>query len=108
MPWLRTRSWDRRDGIFRAPQVASNCSTLSTLLRISPGFSVNPLRRFGCRFDIATSLMPGIEFRICSAMPRPIKPAPTIATRTGFLSRSLCCNAQSTIIMFDLSDIQSL
>src|SRR5215207_4276880 len=42
--------------------------------------------------------MPGTEPRICSAIPWPMKPAPTMPTRTGLPSARRCSSARSTTI----------
>ena len=43
--------------------------------------------------------MPGVDWMICSATPRPMNPAPTMATRTGLFSAWRFFNALSMMIM---------
>ena len=70
-------------GRRRSPRRARPTS-LDHLDVLDAGLAVRlAARASACGWTIATSSIPGTEFTIWLAMPRAMKPAPTIATRTG-------------------------
>src|SRR5215211_717387 len=78
--------------------IAYRPAAMATSTSSAPASSYASRARSRVRFAIATSRRPGTEPRICSAIPRPMKPAPTMPTRSGLPSARRCSSARSTTI----------